>query len=324
MKAMLACTSHSPLMLIRPRAPVVEPELLEQRRVLAERIDAFAPDRVVFVGNDHFAGFHYATMPPFCIGLDAQSVGDLGGFQGSLRVPRDDAMTLLQSLRDDGFDPAVSYRMKVDHAFSQPLQLLAGGLDRHPVIPVFTSVFTPPFVRFSRSRAFGAALGSALRALGGRTLLMASGGLSHHPTRYFPTMDEAPADVLGYQMAGDRGGTMGDVAWFERFARLHVEGAQMVADGRRTATDMRMNPELDRWVLQRLATGDTAAFDGWDPQWVVQNAGIGMLEIHSWLVAVSAYGQLLAGDGAALDTATWYAPIPEYGVGFGLLSATAA
>lgn len=315
---MLVCTSHSPLMLIRPKAPEAEPLVLEHRAACLAAVEAFAPDRIVFVANNHFAGFHYAVMPPFCIGLQASAVDDLGGFAGPLDVPKDEALALLGAVRDAGFDPAVSYRMKVDHAFSQPLQLLVGGLARYPVIPVFVSVFTPPFVRFSRSRAFGEALGAALAALPGRTLVMGSGGLSHHPTRYFPLMHEASPEVLDYQMDGDRGGTMDDDAWFERFATMHREGAQMVVDGRRTAKDMRMNPELDRWVLERFAHGELAAFDDWDALQTIERAGVGMLEIHGWLIACAAHMRLHGAPDPAASP-RFYAPIPEYGIGFGML-----
>lgn len=315
MQAALACSSHSPLMLLRPRVPDIEATVLEHRARCRAAIEAFDPEQIVFVGNNHFAGFHYSAMPPFCVGLEAVVVSDLGGFDGTVRVPRDDAFRLLEGLRGAGFDPAVSYRMRLDHAFTQPLGLLVGALDRYPVIPVFVSVFTPPFVSFKRSRLFGEALGRAIATSGKRTLVMGSGGLSHHPTRYFPTMAEAAPDVFAYQLDGDRGGGMDDAAWLERFARMHREGAQMTADGRRTAQDMHLNAELDRRVLDDLAAGRLAAFDDWQAPQVVEEAGIGMLEVHAWVIANAAFRHL------APDTPliAFHAEVVEYGVGFGML-----
>ena len=240
---------------------------------------------------------------------------DLGGFEGELDVPRDDALKLLGGLRDAGFDPAVSYRMKVDHAFSQPLQLLTGGLARYPVIPVFVSTFTPPFLSFRRSREFGEALGRHLATCGKRTLVMASGGLSHHPVRYFPLMADASPEVLGYQMDGDRGGTMTDAQWFTRFSDMHVEGAEMAADGRRTAGDMRLNVPLDRQALDDLAQGRLQVFDDWQAGWVAENMGVGMLELHAWLIAIAAHRQMK--PDARLHT--FQSEIVEYGIDFGML-----
>jgi len=312
---LLACTSHPPLLLIRPREPEAEAMLLAHRERVRAAIERFDPEQIVFFGNDHFAGFHYALMPPYCIGLAAQAVADLGGFEGALRVPAADAERLVVQLREQGFDPAVSYRMRVDHAFSQPLTLLTGSLARYPVIPVFISVFTPPFLSFRRSRLFGEAVGRLVAGGGKRTLFMGTGGLSHHPVRYFPLMSDAPPDVLGYQMDGDRGGTMDDAAWFQRFADLHVEGAEMAANGRRTAADMRLNPALDQRILGWLSQGQAQRLDDLDAASVVEQAGVGLLELHAWIAAVSAYRA--AGGTAAIETA--YAPVPEYGTGFGML-----
>jgi 2,3-dihydroxyphenylpropionate 1,2-dioxygenase len=315
MNAYLACSSHSPLMLLRPRVPDIEATVLEHRARCRAAIEAFDPEQIVCVANNHFAGFHYSVMPPYCIGLEAVTVPDLGGFDGPVRVPKVEAMALLERLRDAGFDPAVSYRMRLDHAFTQPLGLLVGGLDRYPVIPVFVSVFTPPHLSFRRSRLFGEALGRAILASGKRTLIMGSGGPSHHPARYFPTMEEAPPDVFAYQMDGDRGGSMTDAQWLERFATMHRDGAKMTSEGLRTPKQMHLNAELDRQVLSDMAAGRLTAFDDWQAPWVVEQGGIGMLELHSWVIANAALRQCV--PQARLES--FHAEVVEYGVGFGML-----
>lgn len=315
MSTYLACTSHPPLLLIRPREPVEEAGLVIHREACRRQIEAFDPEQVIVFGNNHFAGFHYSLMPGFCVGFDAACVPDLGGFAGPLRVPGDAARQLVEHTRREGYDPAVSYRMRVDHAFSQPLTLLTGALDRYPVIPVFISVFTPPFTSFRRSRLFGESVGRWAAASGKRTLLMGSGGLSHHPVRYFPSMEDASPEVLGYQMDGDRGGTMGDADWFERFSRMHVEGAELAATGQRTAADMRLNPALDREVLETMRSGALDVLDHWDAGELVEQAGIGMLEIHTWIAAAAAH----AASGGRAVQHTAYAPVVEYGTGFAMM-----
>lgn len=319
---MLVCTSHAPLMLIRPRAPAEEPMFLEHRARVKEMVERFDPDQIVFFGNNHFAGIHYSLMPPFCIGLQAHAVADLGGFEGDLNVPAEDAKKLLVHMREEGFDPAVSYKMTVDHAFSQPLGLIT-GLDRYPVIPVFISVFTPPFMSFKRSRLFGEAVGRHLAASGKRTLIMASGGLSHHPVRYFPLLDDASPEVLAYQMDGDRGGTMTDEQWFKRFSEMHIEGAELASTGRRTAAQMRLNPDVDRRVIGQLAEGKTGFFDQARAEDLVEQAGVGLLETHAWIAATAAHGAAHGFDGGR--KAEWvYAPVVEYGIGFGMMYSTDA
>jgi 2,3-dihydroxyphenylpropionate 1,2-dioxygenase len=315
MRIMLACTSHAPLALIRPRAPEGEDTLIEHRARIREQIGRLDPEQVIIFGVDHFAGFHYAAMPPYCIGVAAQAVEDLGGFAGILKVDEHQAIELLKFLRNSGFDPAVSYKMRVDHAVSQPLQLLTGAIDRYPTIPIFISVLTPPLLRFERTRKLGEAIGRFVRASGRRTLLIGTGGLSHHPAHYFPPMDTAPPDVLSYQMEGPRGGVMDDAAWFARFADMHRAGAQSAADGLRTMKDMRMNPDLDRRVIQSLSEGDTEVFDDWDAEDVQRDAGVGMLELHSWIAAVAAFGD--ARLQSVMESA--YLPAVEYGTGYGLL-----
>jgi 2,3-dihydroxyphenylpropionate 1,2-dioxygenase len=311
----LVCSSHPPLLLIRPREPVEEAAFVARREALRAAIESFDPEQIVFFGNDHFAGFHYAVMPPFCVGFAAEAVNDLGGFPGKLDVPKAEAERLVVGLREEGFDPAVSYRMRVDHAFSQPLTLLTGGLDRYPVIPVFISVFTPPFMPFSRSRRFGEAVGRQVARSGKRTLFMGTGGLSHHPVRYFPLMDDAPPDVLSYQMEGARGGLMDDAAWFERFDRMHREGAELAASGQRTARDMRLNPEIDRHLIGVMQSGRLDELDGWAAEDLVRDAGVGCLEVHNWIAATAAW-RAAGGSG---NVEALYAPVVEYGTAFGMI-----
>lgn len=315
MSAMLVCVSHSPLILEHAGKPKHADAVDENARRVAQAVARFDPELIVFFGNNHFSGFHYANMPAYCVGAAAQAINDLGGFAGPLNVPADLAIGLIEHLRTEDFDPAVSYAMRVDHAYSQPLVRLTGALATYPVLPIFISVFTPPFLRFARTRRMGEAVGRFIAQSGKRVLVMGSGGLSHHPAHYFPLLGQASADVHGYQMDGEHGGTMTDAQWLARFARMHREGAEALASGLRTAADIRLNTGFDEQVLAQLQARRVATFDDWMPTELIETAGVGSLEIHNWIAATAAFAQ--ADDTTPIDS--FYAPVIEYGGGYGLL-----
>lgn len=306
--AILGCVSHSPLIAIRPKAPPEEVAVMAHCDAFRAQVDAFEPEQIVFFVNDHFAGFHYSNMPAYCVGTACTAVADLGGQAGPIPVNEADAVALVAFLRDEGFDPAISYKMTVDHAMSQPLNRLIGGIDRVPVLPVFISVFTPPLMRFRRSRLLGEAVGRFIARQGKRTIIMASGGISHHPAHYFPMMGTAPDDVHGYQLDGARGGTMTDDEWFGRFTEMHERGAQLTAERLRTADDMRFNADFDHAFLAALTEERLSALDELDQDEVVEQAGVGALELHMWIAAASAFRAV---EGSKPLT-TYYAPIVEY------------
>lgn len=313
-RAELVCVSHSPLILHRARAPEEESVLIAEYDRCTQAIEAMAPDRVVIFATDHFSGFPYSNMPAFCIGLAAHAVADIGGFPGLLDVPRDAALGLIRAVREAGFDPSWSQEMRVDHAFSQPLHRLLGALDRYPVIPIFLGSLVPPHLPYRRSRLFAAAIGRIVGEWGGRTLFIGSGGLSHHPDRYFPLLGNASPDVYAYQLEGSAGGSFSDEQWLGRLKDMHVEGAQMLVDGRRTAEDIHLNPEFDRAFLAVVEAGTPDVFDERAPEEVMATAGFGALELHAWLAAVSAY----QAAGGKERPRTVYHPALEYGVGYGM------
>jgi 2,3-dihydroxyphenylpropionate 1,2-dioxygenase len=318
-QVMFGCVSHSPIIVIRKNMPAVETRLLAQCAAFKARVEAFDPDYIVMFSNDHFASFHYANMPAFCIGTACEAVADVGGTPGKIPVPEETAMALVDYLRRADFDPAISYHMRVDHGFSQPLSRLLGGIDRWPVIPIFTSVFTRPFISFRRSRLFGEAVGRFVAAGGQRVLILGSGGLSHHPAHYFPLRQDADPKVYGWQLDGQAGGTMTEAEWFNRLLTMHHEGAEKIVAGTRTIADMRLNPAFDQEVLGNIAAGRLAAMDQWDHTEIVAKAGVGALEIQHWIAARAAFGA--AGGGAI---ATNYDMVADYAVGYALAQSEAS
>ncbi|MEQ8698296.1 MAG: hypothetical protein RLT05_17295, partial [Bauldia litoralis] len=242
----LVCTAHSPIMACYAKAPDAFDEIEAAFASRAARIAAFDPELVVVFGTDHFNGVFLSQVPPFSVGLAAEAVDDIGGHPGKLNVPADLAAALVDAVRADGIDTAASHAMTVDHGFSQPMQRLLGALNRYPVIPIFVNGIIPPFVPFKRSRLLGEAVGRFVRSLDVRVLVLGSGGMSHHPTRYYPAPGEGPPDVAAWQAAGGRGGGMTHDDWLERLRVMHLEGAEMLVSGQRTREDIHLNPEFDR------------------------------------------------------------------------------
>ena len=318
MGSQLVCTSHSPILYLRPEKPPYEDELF---RVLGERrraVAAFDPEIVFVFGADHYAGFHLNAMPAFCIGRgEAAAVADVGGFPGPLDVDSEAGLGLLEFLRGEGFDPAQSLKMTVDHGFSQTMKNVLGELDAYPCVPVFISAMTTPFLPFRRSRELGAAVGRYAATLDRRVLFLASGGLSHHPVRYYPPIGEGSPEVAAWQMAGSAGGGFTDEEWFRKLYDMHVEGARMLADGRRTRAQARLNPEIDRAFLRILSSGDLAQLDGWEVGALYETAGIGFTEVHGWIAAAAA--NLACGGGPpAVD---FYLDTLDYAIGYGIVHA---
>jgi len=316
----LVCASHSPIMMICAKPPKSEPEILAAYEARKAAIEAFDPELVIVFGTDHYFGFHFALMPTFCIGTACRSIGDVGGFAGTFDVPGKTAFALADHLVGEGFDPAVAQDMIVDHGFSQPMHRLLGGVGRYPVIPVYINALTPPLPRYRRIREMGEAVGRFARGLGQRVLFLGSGGMSHHPTRYYPPQDEAAPDVAAYQMSGAAGGSFSDEAWLERLYTMHEEGAHMLVDGRRTNADIRLNVEADREFLEILCAGELTRFDGWRGEEIVPRAGVGFNELLTWIAATAAH----MGAGGEAPTLAVYADTLEYGIGFGMVYAGAA
>src|SRR6185369_10703604 len=189
MTAAVVGLSHSPLIGKNdPEADVLERVATAVATAKAFIAD-FTPELVVLYAPDHYNGFFYKEMPPFCLATEAHAVGDFDSAAGPLSVDTTAAKALAQGVLDRGVDLTISARMTVDHGFAQPLEVLFGGIDRVPVVPVFVNGVATPLGPVDRIRALGTALGQAAAALDRRVLFVASGGLSHDPP--VPVLDGA-------------------------------------------------------------------------------------------------------------------------------------
>lgn len=318
MNTRLICASHSPLLYCYKKEPERWQELQDAFKAQSEAISNFDPELVVAFGSDHFNGFFLKMMPSFCVGFQAEAVGDIGGFAGPLDVPTDIAKDLAADLRQQKIDTSVSYKMTVDHAFSQTLHLMLGSISARPVIPVFINCITPPFVPFVRSRLLGEAVGRFSAKLDKRVLFLASGGMSHHPTRYYPALGDGEKPVEAWQISGGEDPeSLSKTQWLERLYNMHHEGAEMIARGERTAAQMHLNAEADWRFLNVFKENRLEDYDAWDQHQLIAEAGIGSMELHTWIAGAAAHKQV----GGNSPQISFYDVVPEIGIAAGVVYA---
>lgn len=304
--------SHSPLLnLPGPSAELIEEingEITRARAFVAE----FAPDLVVIFSPDHYNGFFYRLMPPFCIGTAATGVGDYGTPAGPLNVDGELAAACAAAVLDAGVDIAISAGMDVDHGTVQPLQALFGDPTAVPTIPVFINSVATPLGPIRRVRALGAAIGNFVATLGKRVLIVGSGGLSHDPP--VPTLATAPPAALerivhGVPMTPE-----------QRAARQQAvtTAAHDFAHG--DSPLQPLNPDWDRAFLDIVDANRLAEVDGWTNSWIAEQAGNSAHEVRTWVASFAA----LAAAGPYRSTGGYYRPAPELIAGFAIRTAVPA
>lgn len=305
----LVATSHSPLIGKNDPAPEIRAEVDEVLGAARSFVEEFDPELVVVYGPDHYNGFLYDMMPPFCVGAAASSVGDYGLPSGPLEVDRDIAYLLARAAHTAGVDLALSEDMQVDHGFVQPLTFLFDAVTSVPVVPVFLNCVAEPLVPAARVRRLGFAVGDALRALDRRVLVLGSGGLSHDPP--VPRLEGAPPEVVE-QLTHGRNPSP------EQRARREARTVAAAGEFAAGSTAYRaLNPAWDELVLRSLAAGDFSALDEQSNEWFVAQGGHSAHEVRTWIAAYAT----LAAYGPYEVTSSYYRAIPEWFAGFATTTA---
>ena len=142
------------------------------------------PQAIVFMTGEHFTNFFLENMPQIAIGLGE-------GFQGPLekwlKIPKtivpgapELAAHVLDGLVTDGFYPAFSHKLKLDHGFMTVYYELDQTMEL-PVVPIILNCTTPPLMTLRQSYEFGKSVGAAIKSFDGldRVGLVGAGGLSH-------------------------------------------------------------------------------------------------------------------------------------------------
>lgn len=312
MSLALVTMSHSPLLGYNDPAPEVKAEVDGAFSSARDFVNEYDPTLVVSFAPDHYNGFFYDLMPPFCIGYEAAGVGDYGTAEGPLNVPTETAEKLAEWVAERDLDVAISRRMEIDHGAIQPLEILFGGIDTVPTIPVFVNGVAKPFTRMARVRRLGEAIGSFLMTLTDeRVLVIGSGGLSHDPP--VPQWATATEPQRALLLDGRHPTAAARDARQERVIRT---GRDFAAG---TATIQDLAPEWDRALMEVLASGDLSPIDAMNPTEMAEEAGNSAHEVRTWVAAFAA----LAAAGPYRVDYEYYRPIREYIAGFGVMTARA-
>lgn len=298
--------SHSPLYGLNPIPAQTEQHLRQAIDATRKFVQAFDPELVVLIGPDHYNGFFNELMPPFCLGVQATSVGDYLTPPGPLNVPQALALSLGEHLMDSGFDAAISRRMLVDHGFAQALQFMWDDLNTPPVIPIFMNAVAKPGIpRLARCRQLGASIGSWLDTLPQRTLVIGSGGLSHEPP--VPTLDHPDAAVRE-RITVKRTPSQEEA---DAKTRRVMAAGMTLASG--TSSMKPLAPEWDKQWMDAIESCDLDMLVALPEQTIEHEAGLSANESKTWLIARAAVTD------ANTTAIRHYQAIPELIAGYGLL-----
>ena len=179
--------SHGPLIIREwERVPAEEKKRMSTAFAgLGKRLQAARADVLVVVSPDHWSNFFLDNYPAVCIGVGDTHEGPpepwMSAFphrtiEGHGELARHIARTALA----EGFEPAVSHRLRLDHGFCIPLWRM--GLERLPrIVPIVVNSIEPPMPSLARCYAWGLLLKDAIGSFAGpeRVAILGTGGLSH-------------------------------------------------------------------------------------------------------------------------------------------------
>lgn len=306
MSIKLICASHTPLMDHVETDPEIDGAVRAQFSGLAKQVAEYDPELVVIFAPDHFKCVFYDMMPPFTVGIRAEAIGDYDIGGGTLNVPEALAEDLVKSVHQSGVDVASSYRLSVDHGFSQMLDLLKIDKAGYPVIPIHVNCAGTPLAPMARIRAMGKAVGDWARQQNIRVLVLGSGGLSHDPP--IPTLKGAPADIAEKLISGHK------PTLDERRAREQDNFVAARALARGEGHTLDLNADWDREFMHRMSAGDLQYLDDLSESDITQTAGCGGHEVRNWLAAYAA----LSAFGDYTSQELIYHDISEWNAGMGI------
>jgi 2,3-dihydroxyphenylpropionate 1,2-dioxygenase len=151
------------------------------RSVAAEigrRLRALQPDLWIIFSNDHAEQFFHQAAPPFTIHVGGEATGEFAGRKFHWKIPSEISFELVRALYRQNFDPAFTSTARIDYAIGIPLTHL-GHTD--PVLPIYVNAYLPPQPTMERCYAFGQAVARTVTAMGLKTVILSSGGMSHFP-----------------------------------------------------------------------------------------------------------------------------------------------
>lgn len=145
---------------------------------IGEALRALKPDLWIIFSNDHAEQFFHSSAPPFTIHVGGEASGRFAEREFGWKIPSEVSFKLVRELYRQGFDPAFTSSARFDYAMGIPLTHL-GHTD--PILPIYVNAYLPPQPTMERCYAFGQAVARTVSAMDLRTVVLASGGMSHFP-----------------------------------------------------------------------------------------------------------------------------------------------
>jgi 2,3-dihydroxyphenylpropionate 1,2-dioxygenase len=145
---------------------------------IGKRLRALAPDLWIIFSNDHVEQFFHTAAPPFTVHVGGEATGEFAGRKFHWQIPSEIGFELVRQLYRQNFDPAFTSTAKIDYAIGIPLSHLG---HTGPVLPIYVNAYLPPQPTMERCYAFGQAVARTVTALGLKTVILSSGGMSHFP-----------------------------------------------------------------------------------------------------------------------------------------------
>jgi 2,3-dihydroxyphenylpropionate 1,2-dioxygenase len=175
-----AMLPHAPQFFTMPETE--DRKIVERVRAIAAEIGGklrdLKPDLWILFANDHAEQFFHQAAPPFTIHVGGEARGEFAGRKFHWTIPSETGFELVRDLYRQGFDPAFTSTAKFDYAMGIPLTHLG---HTEPVLPIYVNAYLPPQPTVERCYAFGQAVARAVTGMGLRTVVLASGGMSHFP-----------------------------------------------------------------------------------------------------------------------------------------------
>ena len=167
------------------RAPVDEKDrFYDACYELGSMVLAARPDVIVYPTTDHFSNFFSNNLPAFCIGRAESYFGPREDFKDvpKTNVPGDASLAqeMLEMYFDNGFDPASSMELLLDHGTMTPVHFINPEKDI-PIVPIFVNIYYPPLPSLQRCYDFGRMFAEKFADHPKRIAVVGTGGLSHDP-----------------------------------------------------------------------------------------------------------------------------------------------
>jgi 2,3-dihydroxyphenylpropionate 1,2-dioxygenase len=175
-----AMLPHAPQFFTMPDTE--DKALVEQVRAVAaeigQKLKALKPDLWIIFSNDHAEQFFHNAAPPFTVHVGGEAKGEFAGRKFHWKIPSEIGFEIVRQLYRQNFDPAFTSTAHIDYAIGIPLTHI--GLTE-PVLPIFVNAYLPPQPTMERCYSFGQAVARTVTALGLKTVILSSGGMSHFP-----------------------------------------------------------------------------------------------------------------------------------------------